>query len=171
MIYSPFNYVSGRTYGLELTASYKHRNVSAYLNVAYSRAQGKNIESAQINFSPEELAYIANHWVYLDHDQRVTASFGGSYTLGRTTLTADAIVGSGLRRGFANTDRLPWYMQLDFGVVEHLNEPYIGKVDARLALVNAIGRTYELRDGSGIGVGAPQYGPQRAIYVGLTKQF
>ncbi|MGN6650413.1 TonB-dependent receptor [Trinickia sp.] len=171
LIFSPFNYVSGRTYGVELTASYKHRNVSAYLNVAYSRAQGKNIESAQFNFSPEELAYIANHWVYLDHDQRVTASFGGSYAFGRTTLTADAIVGSGLRRGFANTDRLPWYMQVDLGIVQHLDEPYVGKIDARLAFVNAFGRVYELRDGSGIGVGAPQYGPQRAIYAGITKHF
>lgn len=171
LIFSPFNYASGRTYGLELTASYKHGNVSAYLNVAYSRAQGRDIESAQMNFSPEELAYIANHWVYLDHDQRVTASFGGAYALGRTTLTANAIVGSGLRRGFANTERLPWYMQIDLGVVQHLNEPYIGKIDARLAFVNAFGRIYELRDGSGIGVGAPQYGPQRAIYAGVTKHF
>ena len=171
LIYSPFNYASGRTYGLELTASYKHGNTSAYMNVAYSHAQGKDIESAQINFSPDELAYIASHWVYLDHDQHVTASFGGSYAMGRTTLTADAIVGSGLRRGFANTERLPWYMQIDLGVTQHLNEPYIGKLDARLALVNAFGRTYELRDGSGIGVGAPQYGPQRAIYAGLTKHF
>jgi outer membrane receptor protein involved in Fe transport len=171
LIYTPFNYASGRTYGLEFSASYKHENASAYLNVAYSRAQGKNIESAQFNFSPDELAYIANHWVYLDHDQRITASFGGSYSIGRTTLTADAIVGSGLRSGFANTDRLPWYAQVDVGVVQHLNEPYIGKVDARLVLVNTFGRVYELRDGSGIGVGAPQYGPRRAVYAGITKHF
>nr|WP_181885510.1 TonB-dependent receptor [Trinickia dinghuensis] len=171
LIFSPFNYATGRQYGLEFTASYKHENASAYLNVAYSRAQGKDIDSAQINFTPGELAYIANSWVYLDHDQRVTASFGGSYALGRTTLSADAIVGSGLRSGFANTDRMPWYMQMDFSVIEHLNEPYVGKVDARLTLVNAFGRVYELRDGSGIGVGAPQYGPQRAIYAGITKHF
>lgn len=171
LIFTPFNYSTGRTYGLEFTASYRRKNASAYLNVAYSRAQGKNIESAQFNFGPDELAYISNHWVYLDHDQRITASFGGSYAIGRTTLTADAIVGSGLRSGFANTDRLPWYMQVDIGVIEHLNEPFIGKVDARLALVNTFGRVYQLRDGSGIGVGAPQYGPQRAIYAGITKHF
>jgi outer membrane receptor protein involved in Fe transport len=171
LIFTPFNYAKGRTYGLEFTASYRHQDTSAYLNLAYSRAQGSNIESAQFNFSPDELAYIANHWVYLDHDQRVTASFGGAYTIGRTTLTADAVVGSGLRSGFANTDRLPWYMQVDLGVIEHLNEPFIGKVDARVALVNTFGRVYALRDGSGIGVGAPQYGPQRAIYAGVTKHF
>jgi outer membrane receptor protein involved in Fe transport len=171
LIYTPFNYATGRTYGLEFTASYRHKNASAYLNVAYSRAQGKNIESAQFNFGPDESAYIANHWVYLDHDQRITASFGGAYAIGRTTFTADAIVGSGLRSGFANTDRLPWYAQVDLGIVEHLKGPFIGKVDARVALINAFGRVYQLRDGSGIGVGAPQYGPQRAIYAGITKHF
>ncbi|QBR03143.1 TonB-dependent receptor [Paraburkholderia pallida] len=171
LIFTPFNYQYGRVYGLEFTTSYHQDNVSAYLNVAYSRAQGKNIESAQFNFDAEELAYIANHWVYLDHDQRITASFGGAWTLGATTLTADAIVGSGLRSGFANTDRLPWYAQVNLGVIQRFNEPMIGKFDARLVLVNAFGRVYELRDGSGIGVGAPQYGPQRAIYAGLTKHF
>jgi outer membrane receptor protein involved in Fe transport len=171
LIFTPFNYQYGRVYGIELTTSYKHDRVSAYFNLAYSRAQGKNINSAQFNFGPDELAYISNHWVSLDHDQRVTASFGGSYTIGRTTLTADGIVGSGLRRGFANTDRMPWYAQINLGVIEHLDVPLVGKLDARLVFVNAFDRSYQLRDGSGIGVGAPQYGPQRAVYAGLTKKF
>ncbi|KVF72480.1 TonB-dependent receptor [Burkholderia sp. FL-7-2-10-S1-D7] len=171
LIFTPFNYQDGRVYGLEFTSSYKQGNVSAYLNVAYSGAQGKNIESAQFNFGPDELAYIANNWVYLDHDQRITASFGGAYSLGKTTFSADGIVGSGLRRGFANTDRLPWYAQVNLGVLEHFEEPIVGKFDARVALVNTFGRVYQLRDGSGIGVGAPQFGPRRAIYAGLTKHF
>lgn len=171
LIFTPFNYQYGRVYGLEFTSSYKQGNISSYFNVAYSRAQGKNITSAQFNFSPDELAFIANNWVYLDHDQRVTASFGGAYTLGRTTLTADGIVGSGLRSGFANTDRLPWYAQVNVGVIQQFNAPMVGKFSARLALVNAFGRVYQLRNGSGIGVGAPQFGPQRAVYAGLTKSF
>jgi outer membrane receptor protein involved in Fe transport len=171
LIFTPFNYARGRVYGVELTANYHRDNVSAYLNVAYSRAQGTNVNSAQFNFDPDELAFIANHWVYLDHDQRITASFGGSYTFRQTTFTMDGIVGSGLRSGFANTDKLPWYAQVNLGVIQHFNEPMIGRFDARLVLVNAFGRVYQLRDGSGIGVGAPQFGPQRAIYAGLTKHF
>jgi len=38
-------------------------------------------------------------------------------------------------------------------------------------LINALDRTYELRDGSGIGVGAPQFGPRRGMYVGVKKEF
>jgi hypothetical protein len=158
-------------YGLEFTTNYKQGNVSAYLNLAYSKAQGKDVDSAQFNFSAAELAYIANNWVFLDHDQRVTVSLGGAYELGRTTFTADAIVGSGLRSGFANTDKLPWYGQLNLAVIQHFNEPIVGKFDVRLVVINAINSVYELRDGSGIGVEAPQYGPQRAIYAGITKLF
>ena len=171
LIFTPFNYQYGHVYGIELTTNYRQDNVSAYLNVAYSRAQGKNIDSAQFNFGPDELAYISNNWVYLDHDQRITASFGGTYAIGTTVLTADGIVGSGLRSGFANTDKLPWYAQINLGVIQHFNEPLVGRFDVRLVLVNTFGRVYQLRDGSGIGVGAPQYGPQRALYAGVTKHF
>jgi len=38
-------------------------------------------------------------------------------------------------------------------------------------LINAFNRVYELRDGSGIGVGAPQYGPHITLYAGVTKHF
>ncbi|WCM24213.1 TonB-dependent receptor [Paraburkholderia bryophila] len=171
LIYTPFNYRLGRVYGLEFTANYKQDNASAYLNLAYSRAQGTRIDSAQFNFDPTELAYINSHWVYLDHDQRITASFGGTYDLGRTTFTFDGLVGTGLRSGFANTDRLPVYAQVNLGVIQHFNQPLVGKFDARLMLINAFNRVYELRDGSGIGVGAPQYGPHFAVYAGITKHF
>ncbi|MFM0282217.1 TonB-dependent receptor [Paraburkholderia sediminicola] len=173
LIFTPFNYQYGRVYGLEFTANYKQDNVSAYMNVALSRAQDQNIDSAQFNFDAAELAYISSHWVYLDHDQRVSASFGGTYALGRTTFTFDSIVGSGLRSGFANTDRLPWYTQVNLGVIQHfnINNPLIGKFDARLLVINAFNRVYELRDGSGIGVGAPQYGPHIAVYAGISKKF
>jgi hypothetical protein len=109
--------------------------------------------------------------VFLDHDQRVTASFGGAYKIRSTTLTADATVGSGLRSGFANTGKLPLYAQVNLGVIQHFNEPLLGNFDVRLSVVNAFGRVYELRDGSGIGVGAPQFGPYRAVYAGVTKNF
>ncbi|MDN7918954.1 TonB-dependent receptor plug domain-containing protein [Burkholderia gladioli] len=171
LIYTPFNYEYGRVYGLELTANYRHRNLSAYLNVALSRAMGKNVTSAQFNFDPDELAYISNHWVNLDHDQRVTISFGSAYTWHQTTFSFDGIVGSGLREGFANTGKLPWYEQVDLSVLQRMNLPWIGKVDGRVVLVNAFGDSYALRDGSGIGVFAPQYGPYRAVYAGFTKYF
>jgi hypothetical protein len=56
-------------------------------------------------------------------------------------------------------------------VIERFNAPLIGRFDARIVLINAFNSVYELRDGSGIGVEAPQYGPQLAVYGGITKHF
>jgi hypothetical protein len=40
-----------------------------------------------------------------------------------------------------------------------------------LAVINALDRTCELRDGSGIGVGAPQFRPRRGLYLTVGKDF
>ena len=48
---------------------------------------------------------------------------------------------------------------------------YGGRFDLRLTVLNVFDRTYQLRDGSGIGVGAPQYGPRRTYVAGLSKTF
>jgi len=171
LIYAPFNYAKGRVFGVEFTANYHADNLSAYVNLAYSRAQGKDVDSAQFNLGQDELNFIADHYVFLDHDQRVTASFGGAYKLHQTTFSIDGLVGSGLRSGFANTDKLPLYASFNLGVKQQFNEPVVGKFSVNVSFENALGRSYELRDGSGIGVGAPQYGPYRAVYAGITKQF
>ena len=50
------------------------RRFSTFANLAYSVAQGKDWNSAQFLFDPKDLTYVQNHWIYLDHDQRVTGS-------------------------------------------------------------------------------------------------
>ena len=35
--------------------------------------------------------------------------------------------------------------------------------------LNVTRGVYEIRDGTGVGVGAPQYGPRRGVFVGVTK--
>ncbi|VVD82772.1 TonB-dependent receptor [Pandoraea sputorum] len=171
LIYSTFNYENGRIYGVEGTVNYRQGNVGAYLNVAVSRAMGQGIETGQFNFGADELAYIANHWVHLDHDQQVSASAGVSYQWGRTLLSADALFGSGLRSGFVNSEHLPAYLQVNLGVGEKFNLPGVGRFDAKLSVLNVFDRVYELRDGTGIGVGAPQFGPRRTFYLAMSKPF
>jgi len=171
LIYSPFNYQQGKIYGLEVTGNYKKDNFSSYLNFAASRALGRNIVSGQYNFSAQELAYISNNWVHLDHDQTYTASTGWSYLWHGTSYSMDALLGSGLRRGFANTASMPGYVQVNLGMTRKLYLPQLGKVEGRVSVINLLNQIYEIRDGSGIGVGAPQYGPTRAFYVGLSKGF
>ena len=171
LIFSAFNYERGKIYGTELSGSYKGANLTAYANLAYSRALGKGIETGQFNFDPDELDYIASHWVHLDHDQRFSGSAGVAYRWLDTTFSADALYGSGLRSGFANTEHLPGYTQVNVAVAQSFALGSFGKLDGRLSVINLLDKSYEIRDGTGIGVGAPQFGPRRAYYVSLSKPF
>ncbi len=172
-IYSAFNYLHGQIYGVEFSGTYRNHGLSAYGNVSLSKAMGKDIETGQFNFEQDELDYIASHWVHLDHDQHVTGSAGLSYRWPDTfTVSADALYGSGLRNDFANSGHLPSYTTVNLAVARAFDMGQgVGKIDARLALLNVFDSSYQLRDGSGIGVGAPQYGQRRAVYLNVTKNF
>jgi outer membrane receptor protein involved in Fe transport len=171
LIFSAFNFEKGRIYGTEVSATFREGGLSAYANVSYSVAKGKGIESGQFNFGDDELAFISAHWVHLDHDQTLAASTGVAYKRGGSTVSLDAIYGSGLRRGFANSEHLPGYTQVNLGFAQRLDAAMLGKLDFRLAVLNLFDQTYQIRDGSGIGVGAPQFGPRRAFYAGIGKSF
>jgi outer membrane receptor protein involved in Fe transport len=171
LVFSSFNYEQGKIKGLEFTASYRDGGFAAYGNVARSQALGKGIETGQFNFDPAELAFIANNWVHLDHDQVWTGSAGASYRQGPVTYSADLIFGSGLRSGFANSEHLPGYAQVNVAVARRFDLGQLGKFDTRLSVLNLLDRKYELRDGTGIGVGAPQFGPRRTLFVSLSRPF
>lgn len=171
LVFSPFNYARGRVWGIEFNSSYQAQDFSSYLNIAYSRALGNDVVSGQYNFDQAELNYIADHFVHLDHDQTWTGSGGLAYEWRGTRYSLDGIFGSGLRAGFANTESLPSYAQFDLGASREVYVAGIGEIGVRLAIVNLFDRVYEIRNGTGIGVGAPQYGPRRGIYLGLTKSF
>lgn len=171
LLFTPFNYAEGKIYGTEFTANYHLNSFSSYFNLARSTAMGKDIISAQYNFSPTELSYIANNWVHLDHDQTWTASSGMTYDWLATTYSADLIYGSGLRSGFANTSHLAPYTQLNIAAARSIQFQEWGKFDYRLSVLNLLDSSYEIRNGTGIGVGAPQYGPRRAVFLSINKSF
>ena len=171
LIFSPFNYREGRVRGIEFTSNYTNGAFSAYLNVSSSRAMGKDVVTGQYNFAQDELDYIASHWVHLDHDQRLSGSGGVSFDWDGTKLSADFLSGSGLRKDFANSAHLPGYWQVNLSASRDLVLPQLGKTNVRVALINAADQVYQIRDGSGIGVGAPQYGPRAGAYMALTKTF
>jgi len=168
LVISPFNYRKGTVFGAEGTASYTYDAFTGYMNFAYSKAQGKQVVSAQFNFDPDELAFIDKHYVHLDHDQTYTASGGVAYRFKGYQASVTTIAGSGLRNGFANTDHLPYYIQTDLGLEKAVNIPHVGEVKFRTSVVNVFDQTYLIRDGSGIGVQSAQYGPRRAFYCGVT---
>ena len=175
LILTPFNYAQGYQEGVELSATYNDSTWSGYLNFAVARAKGKNIVSGQSVFQPDELAYIADHYIYLDHDQRYSLSGGLTYRFGANRLRGDLLYGSGLRRTPPgtppNSGALPSYATVNLSLTHDWTGTPIGTVQGRLALINLFDKSYLLRDGSGVGVGAPQYGMRRTFYVGLSTSF
>jgi outer membrane receptor protein involved in Fe transport len=173
IVLTPFNYAKGYIRGADLSASYAKGPLSAYLNLGLVKGQGKGIESQEFNFDPADLAYISGHYIYLDHIQTVTASAGASYRLGATHIGGDLLFGTGLRRDGAvpNGDHLPAYAQVNLSIEHRFDLAPLGPLSLRLDLINAFDARYEIRDGTGVGVGAPQWGPRRGVFVGLTKSF
>ena len=186
IILTPFNYRYGKQMGVEATLNYSTHDFTAYLNLALQSAKGKSIDSSQFNFTPAELLYIANHDIHLDHEQRHTASGGLSYLWNHTRWSADFIYGSGLRASqpLASTEAppadntaipnglsLPMYTQVNIGVSHVLHPDGMGPLSLRLDIINVFDTTYQIRDGTGVGVGAPQFGPRRGLFAGASFSF
>ncbi|MGI4798660.1 MAG: TonB-dependent receptor, partial [Janthinobacterium lividum] len=160
------------------STSFDRGPLSLYGNVAWSRAIGKDTTSSQFEFGADELAYIGSHWVHLDHDQRWTGSGGGAYSLFYRTdhplrTSADLVVGSGLRADgtVLNGRALPGYYTVNLALVQTFKTAVLRGTELRLDLLNLLDRRYIIRDGSGIGVGAPQYGLRRTILAGIAQRF
>ncbi|WP_293382353.1 TonB-dependent receptor [Phenylobacterium sp.] len=174
IILTPFNYRIGYARGVELSGNYQNGPWTAYGNFAVSQAKGKDIISSQFNFSPDDLAFIQNHFIYLDHDQTYTASAGVAYKFDEgTRVSGDLIYGSGLRKDgtVPNGDHVPGYVQVNLSVLHEFKGLPGGPLTLRGDIINLFDEEYEIRDGTGIGVGAPQFGPRRGFYAGVTKAF
>jgi outer membrane receptor protein involved in Fe transport len=166
-----FNYDRGENIGLELKSTYTNGNFRAWGNVAWAKQVATNIVSNQFLFAQGELNYIATHYIYTDHAQVLTGSAGASYLWNGTRFSASMIYGSGLRSGFANTDHLPSYTQVNVGVSHDFNFVAPNKpTTVRFDVVNLFDKIYEIRDGTGIGVFAPQFGPRRGFFVGVSQK-
>ena len=127
------------------------------------------LEAVPRQARPQERAYAANNWINVDHAQALTISGGASYLWSGTRFNGDMIFESGLRNGFDNTTSLPSYTVLNIGASRKINLPGMGKIEARLVINNLLDKVYQIRDGSGVGVFAPQYGQRRGIFIGLSK--
>lgn len=183
IILTPFNYRHGQQYGAEFTESYTRGHFTGYLNFATQRARGKQIETAQFNFGADDLAYIADHYISLDHEQQYTGSAGASCEWRHTLFSADMLYGSGLRADLAlpggtsipNGAHLPYYRQVNLGVSHAFTSwDTVAGGDhptLRFEVTNVFDTVYEIRNGTGVGVGAPQFGPRRGFFIGISLPF
>jgi outer membrane receptor protein involved in Fe transport len=167
-VFEPFNYKNGRIWGSESSAVFNWENLSVRGNFTYSVAQGNDVATGQFNFSPAEIAFISTHYIFLDHSQQYTASGGVTYHWRSYLASIDGTYGSGLRAGFANTDELGENFQINLALEKSWQVRELGDVKTRVVLINVTDNINELRDGSGIGVFQPGFGPRRTVYGGIT---
>jgi outer membrane receptor protein involved in Fe transport len=194
LVLSAFNYAKGIAEGIEFSAKYTSGDFQVYGNLAVSQEKANDVVSNQYlidNSIPladlgglTRFQYLATHWIYTDHTQIVTASAGAAYQFcGRssspgeswwdwcgTRVSADMIYGSGLRSGDANIDHEPPYAQFNTGISHEFTQPDGKPVTVRFDVVNLFDTIYQLRSGTGIGVFAPQYGPRRGYFLGVSKK-
>ena len=78
-----------------------------------------------------------------------------------------------MRSGFANTDHVPLYTQVNAGVSHEFtwNDGTTKPTTLRFDVINVFDSIYEIRSGTGVGVFAPQFGPRRAYFIGLARKF
>ncbi len=180
LVLSAFNYAQGISEGIEFSAKYHSGNLAAYANLAIGQEKATNVVSNQYlfdNVTPQpalggltELQYIDSHWIYTDHNQFVTGSAGVSYLWNGTRYSADMIYGSGLRTDVANIGSESPYAQINVGASHEFAMPDGKPVTVRFDVVNLFDTIYQIRSGTGIGVFAPQYGPRRGFFVGVSRK-
>jgi outer membrane receptor protein involved in Fe transport len=171
----PFNYRIVANRGIELTTTYENGPFTYYGNLAIARQRAKGIESAQFNFSPNDLAYIDTHGIQTDHSQLMTASAGLSYLWQSTRFSFDLFAGSGTRTTRPgdppNGGSLPSYEQVNLGISHIFELPNAGAIKLRFDVINLFDEIYLLRSNTSLGAFAPAFGPRRTFYAGVTKEF
>lgn len=172
VVLDQFNYADGFSRGGEFKINYSVGGFRAYANVSHEITMVKNVVSNQYLIGdPVELAYLATRYTYASDAQTVTASTGASYRWHSLLASVDGLYGSGLRAGFANEQHSPGYTQWNAALGQSFDPWRSPKsLTVRLSAINIFDRSYVLREATGIGEFAPQYGPRRGLFAELTQQ-
>ena len=88
-------------------------------------------------------------------------------------VSADLTTGSGLRAegSVPNGRALPGYYAINLSATQSFKSAWLRGVELRFDVLNLLDRRYEIRDGTGVGVGAPQFGLRRTLLAGFTQNF
>jgi outer membrane receptor protein involved in Fe transport len=172
VVLNQFNYADGFSRGAELKINYYQGGFRAYANLSHEITMVKDVVSNEYLIGdPVELAYLATTYTYASDAQTLTASTGASYRWQGLLASIDGMYGSGLRAGFANEQHSPGYAQWNAALAQDFTPWGSQKpLTVRLSVLNLFDRSYLLRDATGIGEFAPQYGPRRGLFAEVSQQ-
>ena len=177
VVLTQFNYGRGYSEGGEVKAKYVNGDFRAYANFSFNITRAIDVISNQYLFDLATYNYLLTNWHYTDDMQMMTGSAGASYRWYGNLFSTTVIYGSGQRAGdlsdgvAPNSLSLPPYVVVNAGVSRQIQWLSGAKpITLRFDIVNLFDKIYELRDGSGIGVFAPQFGARRGFYVGVSQK-
>jgi outer membrane receptor protein involved in Fe transport len=171
VVLTQFNWAHAYSEGAEAKVKYQNGNFSAYANFAFNITRATNPVSNQYLLDPDEYAFLLSNYHYTDDMQMLTGSAGASYRWNETLFSVNMRYGSGLPTGFANSAFNEPYVTANLGIAHEVRAFSSAKpLTVRFDVVNVFDKIYELRDGDGIGVFAPQFGARRGYYVGLSQK-
>jgi outer membrane receptor protein involved in Fe transport len=171
VVLTQFNWNRGFSEGVEFKAKYQNGNFKAYANFSWGIMKAIDAVSNQYLLAADEYNYLLNHYHYTDDMQRMSGSAGASYRWYDTLFTTSMTYGSGLRSGFANIDHTTPYAIVNVGITHDVRwAPDAKPTTFRFDVVNLLDQVYELRDGTGIGVFAPQFGARRGYFMGVSQK-
>lgn len=177
VVLTQFNYARGYSEGAEFKTKYMNGDFKTYANFSFNITRAVDVNSNQYLFDAATYNYLLTNWHYTDDMQMMTGSAGASYRWYGTLFTTDLIYGSGQRAGdlsdgvAPNSLHTPPYVVVNAGVSREFKwSPNAKPVTLRFDIVNLFDQIYELRDGSGIGVFAPQFGARRGFFAGVSQK-
>jgi outer membrane receptor protein involved in Fe transport len=177
VVLTQFNWARGYSEGAEFKLKYHDGNFNAYANFAYNIMRAIGPESNQYLLDAATYDYLLTHYHYTDDMQRMTGSAGASYRWYDTLFSASLTYGSGLRAGDLSDGVVPNslhttpYGVVNTGIAHDFKwSPDFKPLTVRFDIVNLFDQVYALRNGTGIGVFAPQYGARRGYYVGVSQK-
>jgi outer membrane receptor protein involved in Fe transport len=171
VVLTQFNWGHGYSEGAEAKLKYQNGNLSAYANFAFNITRATDPVSNQYVLDAATYNFLLSNYHYTDDMQMLTGSAGAAYKWDDTLFSINMKYGSGLPTGFANSSFNQPYVTANLGVArEFLAYAGAKPLTVRFDVVNLFDKIYEIRDGSGIGVFAPQFGARRGYYMGLSQK-
>jgi len=171
VVLTQFNWARGYSEGIEGKFKYTSGDFTARGSLAFNITRATDPISNQYLLDPATYTYLLSNYHYTDDMQMWTGSAGASYRWNGTLFSVDMKYGSGLPAGFANSTFNQPYFTANIGVAhDFTTAPGMKPLTVRFDVVNLFDKIYEIRDGSGIGVFAPQFGARRGYFAGLSQK-
>jgi len=171
VVLTQFNWGRGYSEGAEAKVKYQNGNFTAYANFAFNITRAIDPVANQYVLDQATYAFLLANYHYTDDMQMLTGSAGASYRWDQTLFSINMKYGSGLPTGFANSSFEEPYVVFNLGIAREFQVFQGAKpTTLRFDVVNLFDKIYEIRDGSGIGVFAPQFGARRGFYAGISQK-